>query len=57
MAAPHVAGVASLMKSVYPDMSPSDFDAILVSGKITIDLGDPGRDQDNLHNDARICRN
>ena len=44
MAAPHVAGVASLMKSVYPDMSPSDFDAILVSGKITIDLGDPGRD-------------
>ena len=44
MAAPHVAGVVSLMKSVYPEMSPSDFDAILLSGEITVDLGDVGRD-------------
>ena len=44
MAAPHVAGVASLMKAVYSEMSPSDFDAILISGEITTDLGEPGRD-------------
>ena len=44
MAAPHVAGVASLMKSVYSDMSPEDFEAILMSGNITDDLGDSGRD-------------
>ncbi|MGB1158476.1 MAG: S8 family serine peptidase [Porticoccaceae bacterium] len=44
MASPHIAGVASLMKSVYSDMTPDDFDAILVSGKITDDLGDSGRD-------------
>lgn len=44
MAAPHVAGVVSLMKSVYPEMSPSDFDAILLSGEIIVDLGDVGRD-------------
>ena len=46
MAAPHVAGVASLMKSVYSDMTPDDFDAILISGNITDDLGDSGRDND-----------
>ena len=44
MAAPHVAGVVSLMKSVYPQMSPSEFDAILLSGEITHDLGEAGRD-------------
>ena len=44
MAAPHVAGVVSLMKSVYPQMSPSEFDAILLSGEITLDLGEAGRD-------------
>ena len=46
MASPHMAGVASLMKSVYSDMTPDDFEAILISGNITDDLGDGGRDDD-----------
>ena len=45
MAAPHVAGVIGLMKAVYPALSPSDLDAILISGRVTTDLGDTGRDE------------
>ena len=44
LAVPHVAGIASLMKSVYSAMTPDDFKAILISEKITEDLGDSGRD-------------
>lgn len=44
LAAPHIAGVASLMKSIYSAMTPDDFEAILISGKITDDLGESGRD-------------
>jgi serine protease len=44
MAAPHIAGVTSLMKAVYSSMIPDDFEAILMSGNITDDLGDSGRD-------------
>ncbi|MFV2058000.1 MAG: S8 family serine peptidase, partial [Thiohalomonadales bacterium] len=44
MAAPHVAGVAALMKSIYPAMTPSDFDNMLVRGDLTQDLGLVGRD-------------
>lgn len=44
MAAPHVAGVAALMKAVFPELTPSAFDALLASGTITEDLGAPGRD-------------
>ncbi len=44
MAAPHVAGVAALMKAVHPDMGPADFDTLLQSGEITRDLGATGRD-------------
>lgn len=44
MAAPHVAGVAALMKTVYPDMTPETFDALLAGGQLTSDRGEPGRD-------------
>ncbi|WP_207064015.1 S8 family serine peptidase [Motiliproteus sp. SC1-56] len=42
MAAPHVAGVAALMKSVYPGMTPAEFDSAISSGAITEDLGYDG---------------
>ena len=44
MAAPHVAGVAALMKAIYPALTPDEFDILLASGSITEDLGTPGRD-------------
>jgi len=44
MAAPHVAGVAALMKAVYPELSPADMDNLLAIGKITNDIGDAGKD-------------
>lgn len=40
MAAPHVAGVAALMKALQPGMTPSDFRALLASGTLTDDIGD-----------------
>lgn len=39
MAAPHVAGVAALMKSAYPELSPADFDILLRDGKLTSNEG------------------
>ncbi len=44
MAAPHVAGVLALMKSVNPNLTPADIDALLVAGALSDDLGAPGRD-------------
>jgi len=44
MAAPHVAGVAALMRTVKPTLSPAEFDTLLASGVLTSDLGSPGRD-------------
>lgn len=46
MAAPHVSGVAALMKSAFlpENLTPDDFDRFLKTGSITEDLGDPGRD-------------
>ena len=44
MAAPHVAGVAALMKTVYPAMTPDLFDAWLAAGELTEDIGDVGDD-------------
>lgn len=38
MAAPHVAGVAALMKSVYPNLTPQQFDSLLASGALTRSL-------------------
>jgi serine protease len=44
MAAPHVAGVAALMKAVYPTLTPAEFYSALAAGELTDDLGTPGRD-------------
>lgn len=44
MAAPHVAGVAALMKAVSTGMTPSDFRAYLAGGALTDDLGPDGKD-------------
>lgn len=49
MSAPHVSGVIALMKSVHPQMTPDEFDALLASGEITDDLGSPGRDDQFGH--------
>ncbi len=45
MAAPHVAGVISLMKAVNPNLTPKNFDDLLSSGRITDDLGTKGYDE------------
>jgi serine protease len=42
MASPHMAGVAALMKSVYPSMGPNEFLSALSSGSITVDLAQNG---------------
>ena len=44
MACPHVAGVAALMKSLDPDMTPSAFDSYIQSFEIVNDIGASGRD-------------
>jgi serine protease len=44
MAAPHVSGVIALMKSINPNLTPQQFQAMLQSGSLTDDLGAPGRD-------------
>ena len=49
MAAPHVAGIVALMKSVNPALTPALLDQLLSSGAITVDLGASGRDDDFGH--------
>ena len=44
MAAPHVAGVAALMRSVAPALHADDIENLLRNRAITDDLGTPGRD-------------
>jgi serine protease len=44
MAAPHVAGVAALMKSVKSNLTHDEFLGYLNAGNLTQDLGAPGRD-------------
>ncbi len=50
MAAPHVAGVAALMRAVCPNLSPDDFDRLLAGThpktvrRTTRDIGSPGYD-------------
>lgn len=45
MAAPHVAGVAALMKALYPGMTPEDFDALLSAGYLTQGYSESGPDE------------
>ncbi len=42
MASPHVAGIVALMKAVNPGLTPAQFDSLLTSGAITIDLANNG---------------
>lgn len=49
MSAPHVAGVAALMKDVYPALTPAEFEGALTAGELTDDLGTPGRDDQFGH--------
>lgn len=49
MAAPHVAGVVSLMKAVNPELTPAQFDNLLAGGSISTDLGASGRDNQYGH--------
>lgn len=44
MAAPHVAGIAALMKAIHPGLTPQEFDQALAAGDLTDDLGSAGRD-------------
>jgi len=44
MAAPHVAGVFALMKSIYPQLTPSQLRTLLSDGSLTEDQGIPGHD-------------
>ena len=44
MAAPHVAGVAALMESVHPNLTPNEFDEALNNRTIVLDVGPTGRD-------------
>ncbi len=49
MAAPHVAGVFALMKSVNPGLTPDNIDTLLAAGRLTVDIGAPGRDNSFGH--------
>ncbi len=49
MAAPHVAGVLALMRSVNPALTPEDIESLLVTGALTDDIGSPGRDNQYGH--------
>lgn len=59
MAAPHVSGVIALMKAIYPQLTPQEFNLALFNGDLTDDLGASGRDDDfgwGLINAAKAVR-
>ena len=45
MAAPHMAGVIALMKSVKPTLTPDEVDSLLAQGLLTSDIGPAGPDE------------
>ena len=45
MAAPHVAGVLALMKSMQPSLTPAAVDSLMSQGKLTDDIGVAGPDE------------
>jgi len=49
MAAPHVAGVVALMRAANAALTPALIDSLLASGRMTEDLGTPGRDDEFGH--------
>lgn len=44
IATPQVTGIVALMKAVYPDLTPEQFDSLLMNGEISVDFGEPGFD-------------
>ena len=46
MATPHVAGVVSLMRDIFPAMTPLQLDASIASELLNDDVGDPGYDNE-----------
>lgn len=49
MATPHVAGVMALMRFVNPAITPEQIDQLFVQGRLTDDIGSPGRDNATGH--------
>ncbi len=44
VAAPQVSGIIALMLTIHPELTPEDFDSLLVNGDITYDIGAKGKD-------------
>ncbi len=49
MAAPHMAGVVALMKSIHSGLTPDEVDNLLIGGGIVEDLGASGKDNEFGH--------
>ena len=47
MSAPHAAAIFALMKSVHPNLTTERLEALLASGALTDDIGDPGFDNES----------
>lgn len=56
MASPHVAGVAALMKAVYPELTAQEFNNLLIAGELTDDQGEAGRDDIYGHGNVNALK-